>query len=155
MSYVGGVAGKGTPLVLVLVIAAGCGGTTTDSPRLSRAEYASKADAICREYYRQTDAIDATAFSEVAPALDKVLPILDRALVRVHGLQPPANEQATVDEWLRLSDKVRDDMEATRARARAKDEQGALAADAKALRDDNRSNKLATKLGMKVCSVSR
>jgi len=155
MSYVGDVAGKGTLLVLVVAIAAGCGGTTADSPRLSRADYASKADAICRDYYRQTDAIDATSFAEVAPALDKVLPILDKALDQVHDLQPPENEQSTVDEWLRLSDKVRDDMEATREKARAKDEQGAMAADSKALRDDNRSNKLAAKLGMKACSVSR
>jgi hypothetical protein len=145
-------AGKGMLLVLALAIAAGCGGTITDAPRLSRAEYASKADAICREYYRQTDPIDAATFSEVAPALDKLLPILDKALDEVRGLQPPESEQATVDEWLRLSDRVRDDLEEMRNRARANDEEGAIAVDAKGRRDDNRSNKLATQLGMKVCN---
>jgi hypothetical protein len=88
----------------------------------------------------------------VAPALDKLLRILDKSLDEVHGLQPPESEQATVDEWLRLSDKVRGDMEEMRDRARANDEEGALAADAKGRRDDNRSNKLATRLGMKVCN---
>ena len=138
--------------MLAVAIAAGCGGTTTDAARLSGAEYASKADAICREYYRQTDAIDAATFADLAPALDKVLPILDKALDEVRGLQPPESEQATVDEWLRLSDRVRDDMEEMRNRAAAKDEEGAKAADAKGVRDDNRSNKLATQLGMKVCN---
>jgi len=145
-------AGKGTALVLVLAIAAGCGGTTTDSPRLSRAEYASKADTICRDYYRHTDAIDAATFSEVAPALDKLLRILDKSLDEVRGLRPPESEQATVDEWLRLSDRVRDDLAEMRDKARANDERGAMAVDAKGRRDDNRSNKLATQLGMKVCN---
>lgn len=139
-------------MILVLATVAGCGGTTTDSPRLSRAEYASKADAICREYKRQINAIDVRTFSQLAPALDKVLPILDKALDEVHGLDPPEGEQATVDQWLRVSDRVRADMKAERDKAKANDENGAKAADAKGLRDDSRGNELATKLGMKVCN---
>ena len=113
-------AGKAAFLVLTILVLAGCGGTTgSGSPSRSREEYTSKADAICREYYRRTDAIVADTFSELAPALDKVLPILDKALGEVHGLEPPESEQATVDQWLRLSDKVRADMKEMRDKARA------------------------------------
>ncbi len=114
-------------LVLSAVIAAtGCG--DSGGQRLSRAEYASKADAICRQYGEDTSGLtNPTTASELVTVLDKQLPILEKALGDVHRLKPPESEQATVDQWLAYEDRIKADLEELRDKAKAHDLQGARA----------------------------
>jgi hypothetical protein len=139
-------------LVLSAVIAAtGCG--DSGGQRLSREEYASKADAICRQYGEEASALtNPTTVAELVTVLDKQLPILEKALDGVHRLKPPESEQATVDQWLANEDKIKADLEELRDKAKANDLQGVRAVEKKVTRDNHRVNQLATTLGMTLCN---
>jgi hypothetical protein len=137
-------------LLLALALVAGCGG---GGERLTRAEYASKADAICGKYNRQTKALqNPTTLKELANVADATLPILDNAIEELRALKPPEDEQETADEWLAEVDKLRADLAEIRDKAKANDRQGVQAVVPKANEHNERSNELATRLGMTVCN---
>jgi hypothetical protein len=138
-------------LVLALVLLAGCGGG--GGKRLSREEYASKADAICGKYNQQTKALaNPSNLTELAAVADKTLPILDNALKDLRKLKPPANEQATVDKWLDQVANLKGDLKDIRDKAKSNDMQGVQGVVPKAQQHNNRSNQLATQLGLQVCN---
>jgi len=137
-------------LLLALVLAAGCGGG--GNKRLTRAQYAAKADAICGKFNQQTKNLKASSMSELVAAVDKTRPVLSSALNELHSLKPPTNEQATADQWLAQVEKLRTDLDAIRAKASANDPLGVQSTATKAQRDDGKSNQLATQLGMKICN---
>jgi hypothetical protein len=140
-------------LLLALLFVSGCGGGGGGSKRLSRAEYASKADAVCGKYNQQTRALqNPTSLSELAKVADKTLPILDNAIRDLRKLKPPANEQATVDEWLAGVENLKGDLTEIRDKAKGNDMAGVQAVVPKAQEHNTRSNQLATQLGMSVCN---
>jgi hypothetical protein len=145
----------------VVVLAAGCGGgggSSTNSSgggdRLSRSQYAAKADAICKKYNEKTKQIgnNSKSLSDVAKAFDQALPVLENALAELRALKPPKNEQRQVDEWLAQSQVLKHDLQEMRDKAKAKDLKGVQDAFARASANDRQGNRLAAKLGMKVCS---
>jgi hypothetical protein len=144
-------------LVLAIFVVAGCGGGGSGGgaggKRLTREQYASKADAICSRSNRQTKSLGKPkSLSELADQFDRALPVLDRTLAELRRLRPPASEQATVDQWLASSDRLRADLTIIRARARKKDAKGVQAAYLNAARNSKRGSTLAGKLGMTVCN---
>jgi hypothetical protein len=137
-------------LVLALVVA-GCGGG--GGKRLSRSEYASKADVICRKANEQTKSLKQPSnLAELAKGFDKALPIFEHAIANLRKLKPPKSEQATVDRWLAKSDALKRDLEQIRDRAKAKDLKGVQSLFENATRDQQSGNQLAGRLGMKVCN---
>lgn len=133
------------PLVLAVVVLAGCGGS---SPT-----YASKADAICRKYKQKTDAIShPKTLADLASVSDQVLPLLHDARRELRALQPPAEQKAIASAWLDEFDVTIDDVEKIRDKARAGDAAGVQSVARPALRHNQRANELAAQLGMKVCS---
>jgi hypothetical protein len=145
--------------LFVAVFAAGCGGGSSnssssgDGDRLSRSEFAAKADAICKKYNEKTKQIgQAKNLSDVVKAFDQALPLLSSALSELQTLKPPKSEQRTVDEWLAQSQVLKHDLQEMRDKAKAKDLKGVQDAFARASANDRQGNRLATKLGMKVCS---
>jgi hypothetical protein len=140
-------------LLLAVLFAAGCGGGGGGGERLTRADYASQADAICGKYNQQTKALaNPTSLSDLADVADKTLPILDNALNDLHDLRPPANEQATADEWLAEVEKLKGDLKEIRDKANDNDTKGVQAVVPKATEHNSRANQLATQLGMTVCN---
>jgi hypothetical protein len=138
-------------LVLVLVVA-GCGGGG-GGKRLSRIEYASKADVICRKANEQTKSLKQPSnLAELAKGFDNALPIFEHAIANLRKLKPPKGEQVTVDRWLAKSDALKRDLEQIRDRAKAKDLKGVQSLFKKATRDQQSGNQLAGTLGMKVCN---
>jgi hypothetical protein len=138
-------------LLLALVIAAGCGGS--GSSRLTRDQYAAKADSICAKYNQQTKALaNPSNLSDLADVADKTLPILDHALSDLRKLQPPADEQTTVDQWLAQVENLEGDLKEIRDKARSNDMTGVQAVVPKASEHNAKSNQLATQLGMSVCN---
>ena len=149
---------------LVTVLAAGCGGggnssgnsssTSSGGARLSRSDYAAKADAICKKYNAKTKQIgnNSKSLSDVARAFDQALPLLENALAELKALKPPKSEQRDVDEWLAQSQVLKHDLQEMRDKAKAKDLKGVQEAFARASANDKQGNRLAAKLGMKVCS---
>lgn len=138
-------------LLLAVVVAAGCGGG--GSTRLTRAEFATKADAICAKYNQQTRALaNPSNLSELASVADKTIPILDHALTDLRNLKPPTNEQTTVDQWLAQVENLKGDLQEIRDKAKSNDMPGVQSVVPKASRHNAKSNQLATQLGMHTCS---
>lgn len=138
-------------LLLALVLVAGCGGS--GGKRLTKEEYASKADAICAKYNGEVKKLDNPQnLSELARVADETLPILDNAITDLKKLNPPAAEQAKADQWLSQVEKLKDDLTEIRDRAKDKNMEAVQAVVPKAEEHNRRSNALATELGMSVCN---
>ena len=138
-----------TALLCVLLLAA-CG---SSSNRLSRQEYASRADAICRHYNEETKKLptptDPKGFVRLA---DQTLPLLDDATAKLRKLKPPEDEQALSNRWLASLAQLRSDVVDLRASANGNDLLGVARLVPKARRHLAHSNLLATQLGMHVCN---
>jgi hypothetical protein len=138
-------------LALLLVVAAGCG--SGGDKRLSREEYAKRADSVCQRTNRLTQAPgNIRSMPALARFADRTLKPLDRALADLHALRPPEDEQATVDAWLRQLARLRADAAQIRDRARANDARGVSTVALAATRRNERFKELATQLGMSVCN---
>lgn len=137
-----------------VLLVAGCGGGGgSGGARLSRAQYAAKADAVCSKYNRLSQAIaNPTSLSELADAADKLVPLLDQSVKELRKLRPPKNEQATVDRWIDDVEAIRSDLREVGDKARKKDSKGVQTALRKGAEDNQRGNSLAGKLGMHACS---
>jgi hypothetical protein len=142
---------RGSILALAIVVLAGCGGGSGKA--LSKAEYASKADAICGKYTQQTKALgNPSSIKELASIADKALPILDHAISDLKKLKPPADEQALVDQWLVQVGLLKQDLQEIRDKAKAGDLAGVQALVPTAQQHNSKSNQLAATLGMSVCN---
>jgi hypothetical protein len=141
------------PLVLFPALAlavAGCGG---GGERLTRAEYATQADAICAKYERKTDALDDPSnLADLARLAEVTLPLIDDARAELAELRPPENEQATVDRWLGQFDTFTTDLTEIREKAEANDIGAVREALTKAQGHNTQSNELARQLGMRECA---
>ena len=134
----------------MIALAAGCGGS---GKRLTKQEYASKADAICGKYNREVKKLENPKnLSELAKVADQTLPFLDAAIKDLRKLNPPASEQARVDQWLSQVENLKEDLTEIRDRSKDKNMQAVQAVVPKAEEHNRRSNALATELGMTVCN---
>ncbi len=137
-------------LVLVFLLP-GCGGAS--GKPLTKAEYASKADAICGKYNQQIKSFaNPKNLSDLAKVADKTLPILDQAIGDLSKLEPPASEKALSDQWLTQVNGLKSDLQEIRDKAKAGDMQGVQAVVPKATDHNAKSNALAGQLGMSVCN---
>ncbi len=137
-------------LALVFLLP-GCGGGS--GKPLTKAEYASKADAICGKYNQQIKSFaNPKNLSDLAKVADKTLPILDQAISDLSKLEPPASEKAPSDQWLTQVRNLKDDLQEIRDKAKADDMQGVRAVVPKATDHNSKSNALASQLGMSVCN---
>jgi len=140
-------------LLLAAALLAGCGGGGSDDQRLTREQYAAKADAICTKYKAKTNSISQpSTLSDLAKLADQVLPLLDNARDELRALQPPQNEASAVQSWLDQFDLSIDDVKKIRDKAKAGDRAGVQAAATPAMQDNQRANELAAQLGLIVCS---
>lgn len=137
-------------LALVLLLS-GCGGGS--GKPLTKAEYASKADAICGKYNQQIKSFaNPKNLSDLAKVADKTLPILDQAIRDLSKLEPPASEKALSDQWLAQARNLKDDLQEIRDKAKAGNMQGVQAVVPKATDHNAKSNALAGQLGTSVCN---
>ncbi len=137
-------------LALVFLLP-GCGGGS--GKPLTKAEYASKADAICGKYNQQIKSFaNPKNLSDLAKVADKTLPILDQAISDLSKLEPPASEKALSDQWLTQVKSLKDDLQEIRDKAKAGNMQGVQAVVPKATDHNAKSNTLAGQLGMSVCN---
>jgi hypothetical protein len=138
-------------LALLLVVAGGCG--SGGEKRLSKEEYAKRADAVCHRTNRLTQPPgDISSMPALARFADRTLRPLDRALRDLRALRPPEDEQATADTWLRQLALLRADALRIRNRARANDARGVSTVALAATKRNERFKSLATQLGMTVCN---
>jgi chromosome segregation ATPase len=137
---------------MAIALVAGCGGGGGGT-RLTKEEYASKADAICGKYNRQVrDLSNPQDLSELEKVADQTLSILANAITDLKKLNPPASEQAKADQWLSQVENLKEDLTEIRDGAKDQDMKAVQAVLPKAEEHNRRSNALATELGMTVCN---
>ena len=143
---------RALPIALALAfLLPGCG--SGSGKPLTKAEYASKADAICGKYNEQITAFaNPKNLSDLAKVADKTLSILDQAIVDLGKLEPPVSEKALSDQWLAQVRNLKDDLQEIRDQAKADSMQGVRAVVPKATDHNAKSNALASQLGMSVCN---
>jgi hypothetical protein len=140
-------------LVLVLpVLAAACGGNDR-GPRLTKEQFASRADAICTKYNKQAESLASPkSLTELADVADNTIPILRNAIREWHKLKPPQSEEDTVDDWIDSVEQLVGDLEDIRDQAEKANMKGVQNVVPKADEHNRRTNELATQLGMSVCN---
>src|SRR5919202_5386925 len=134
----------------VATLAAGCGG---GSGRLSKDEYAKRADAICTKYNAKLKALARpTSISALPAYVDRALPLARKGDDELRALKPPKDEEQTAKEWLDQNDSVVGPVERLRDAAKKGDRAGIQAALDEASSANQTANRLARKLGLGVCA---
>jgi hypothetical protein len=134
------------------MLVAACG-SEDRGPRLTREQFASKADAICTKYNKQAESLASPkSLTELADVADNTIPILRNAIREWRDLNPPKSEEDTVDDWIDSVDQLVGDLEEIRDQADKGSTQGVQKVVPKADQHNRRTNELATQLGMKVCN---
>ena len=137
------------PLLALALLLSACGG----DKQLTRADYVQRADAICADYNRKVAGLKTPRRpDEIVRFTDRALTELDTALDDERDLRPPPELEARKTRWLAAARKVRNDIAILRGAARKQDSVAIEAALEQGVKDDARSNALARKLGLKVCS---
>jgi hypothetical protein len=136
--------------LVVVALAAGCGG---GGGRLSKDEYAKRADAICTKYNAKLKALARpTRISDLPAYVDRALPLARKGDDELRGLKPPKDEEQTAKEWLDQNDSVVGSMERLRDAAKKGDRAGIQTALNEATSANRTANRLARRLGLSVCA---
>ena len=136
-------------LALLGLVTAACGG----GGRLSRAEYARQADAICARYAQAIKALgQPKSFDELAAFTDKAAPVAQKAVDDAKRLRPPENEQKLADRWSAETQKVVDAIKRLGTAARKNDQNAAKAALAAGDSANTNANDVGRQLGMDACT---
>ena len=82
-------------MIGAVLVLSSCGGG--GSKRLTKEQFAAKADALCAAFHTKVYAIPApTTADETVAYLEKLLPLDEKLIADIGKLKPPANEKATV-----------------------------------------------------------
>ncbi len=146
----------GPPLVAGLaLVAAGCGGGGSD--RLSKSEFITRADAICAKYEQRVrtamKGIQAGSATQLASAIERVLPVIRTGNDELRALEPPENLQDRFDRWMRISDAEVNAAKKLDDALRKNDQPAVQAAFAQLQESDAAQDRLAREeLGLKGCA---
>ncbi len=140
------------PCLLALVALAACSGGGADE-RLSREEYAKRADAICAEYDRRIERLeDPRSVAELARLAEEALPIAREGVRRLRALEPPAELRADVRRWLERNDRNVAMIEALRDAARAGQTTRVRQIASEATENEEEADRLARRIGLRACA---
>jgi hypothetical protein len=97
----------GILLVSGAILLGGCGG---GGQRLTKDEYAAKANALCAAFNKEVDALDASGsfdtVAEIAAGLDRLLPLEKKLIADLKALKPPADEEATAKKAIAFAERT-------------------------------------------------
>lgn len=125
--------------------------SSSSSQRLTREQYAAKANALCAAFNKQEKA---TGTSPTLAQIEKLLPIDRKLVADVKKLEPPANEQADVDRVIALGEEQATRVENLIAAIKAKDKAKVISLIAAGDANDRESTALFVKLGITECQKS-
>jgi hypothetical protein len=140
-------------LLAACAVLAGCG--SSGEKRLSKDEYARRADAICARFNQQQPKalnLQNVTVKEVERLAAQTLPLLDRTIADLRKLAPPKDEQALARRWIQSLHQLRVDAAKIRDRAHANDLAGVAALVGPSQQDERTAEHLAGQLGTAVCS---
>lgn len=92
-------------LAALALVAAGCG---SKAKRLTRAEFAKRANAICAKYEQRVQkrmaGIAAGDEKQLASSIEKVLPVIREGNDELRSLKPPEGLQGGFNRWMGIAD---------------------------------------------------
>jgi hypothetical protein len=140
-------------LLSVAIVLGGCGGG--GSKRLTKEQFAAKADALCAAYNKHVNAVPTPkSDAEAMASLEKLLPLNRKLVADVKALKPPASEEATVKRVVTLGEeqavRIDDLIAAVKAKNKTKLNTIIKAGDANA----KESKALFKQLGLTECQKS-
>ena len=135
---------------------AGCGGGSGDS-RLSREDFVRQADSICTRYEKRVSnamsGATAGSGSQLADAIDTVLPTIKAGNNELRKLSPPEELQQPFDRWIAIADQEVRAAVRLRDAIRANDPQAQRVAFTVLQRRDAQQDELArNELGLSACA---
>lgn len=143
-------------LVLAAVLAlAGCGGGGGGggSGQLTKDEFVSQANAICKQYRADIDALgEPQSVEDLVGLAEKAVPIAEKVIASLHTLKPPAALQADVDAWLASGDANVGLLTKLRDAAKAGDVAAVTKLGDEGQTNSDKGKKLASKLGLAECA---
>jgi len=93
-------------LVLGMVALGGCGGNSGGGNRLTKEEFATKANALCSDYMLKTAALpNSKTEAEGVKVLADMRDFFAQSIAGMKKLKPPTAEQAAVNRVITLADK--------------------------------------------------
>ena len=95
----------GILLVSGAILLGGCGGGGGD--RLSKDEYAAKANALCAAFNKEVNATGVLRVTEgITAGMDKLLPFEKKLIADLKALKPPTDEEATAKKAIAFGEQV-------------------------------------------------
>jgi len=136
--------------LLALALVAGCSGGDS---RLSKAEYAQQADALCTKYDAELAKLPSPQSLDALAAMAvQAKAIAAEGAAKLRALKPPKELESQANEWLARNDENVRDIEAMRAAAAAKDQTKVQEIARDATRNEAKADELARKLGLTACA---
>jgi Tfp pilus assembly protein PilP len=136
--------------LIVLVLAAGCGG---GDDRLSREEFVSEAEQVCDDFDQRVNEVDEPQNADdVERYVNEVRPVVEDGLNDLRGLQPPEEFEEQWDELMAANDaglEALDDLAQAGANG---DEARVQEIIEDASRRDEESDRIALELGLEKCT---
>jgi hypothetical protein len=138
--------------LLAALLCSACG--SSGQKRLSKEEYARRADAACLRYQHRIATLGTPhSTHDFARVAGRTATELARTTRTLRALRPPVDEEITARRWLRGLEGLRADAERLRNRAAANDLGGLERLAVRARAHDAAAARLATRLGMHVCNA--
>jgi hypothetical protein len=137
-------------LAFVVLLAVGCGGS---GGRLSKADYAKKADAICKSYDAKIRAVSRPlSVTDLPGYVDRALPVARKGNEELRALKAPKAEEKAAKEWIDQNNAVVAAMERLRDAAKKGDRAGIQVALSEATAANRAANGLARRLALRDCA---
>src|SRR3954454_14405783 len=113
-------------LVALAIAVAGCGGGGGGGGEtLSKSEFQTKANAICKQFNDDVDKLGAPSnFQEIPAFTDKAIALSDNALDKLDDLKPPKEFQDDWNQWLAYGSQLDRPADGPEGGAEKKDEGG-------------------------------
>ena len=120
--------------------------------RLTRQEYATKADANCEAFNRFAATLGpANTLPETERYMNRLLPEFRKALEKQGVLVPPKSHERAAGQWMNAMEALGHDFEDIRDAAQHGDQSGVAAANGRSAGHIDASTRLSKQLGMRVC----
>ena len=133
-----------------ILLVAGCGG---GGGRLSKGDYAKKADAICSKYNRKVEALGTPkSLTDIPSFADRALKLTRQGNGELSKLKPPKSEEQTAKEWVAQNELVAKAVADLRDAAKKNDRAAIQAALRRGQAANRTANGLARDLGLSVCA---
>jgi hypothetical protein len=144
----------GILLISGAILLGGCGGGGGGGgDRLTKDEYAAKANALCAGFEGTSSALwSSTTSAEIIAGLDKLLPIEQKLVTDLKKLNPPADEEATAKKAIALGEEVTSGEEELNAALKKGDMTKAQKMIPPLSSKGNQANALFRQLGAKKCA---